>query len=757
MRLANKVLVLALGTAQVATAQSIDPRVEAILARMTLEEKVGEMTQIDITAVTSVPANATRAPQIDSAKLDDIVVRKNVGSLLNVPGVALTPAQWVDLIGMIQRFAQRRRLPIPVIYGIDAVHGHHFMRGATIFPQNIGMAATWNRELVRHGNEITAWETRASGIPWNFSPVIDVGRQPLWSRLYETFGEDPYLVSEMGLAAVIGNQQPRDAQGTDAAAVPASMRTRRLGVAATGKHFLGYSMPLSGKDRTNAWIPERQLREYFLPSFRAAIDAGLRTIMVNSGEINGIPVHSSREILTDLLRTELHFDGVVVSDYEDIIRLNTVHHVARTRLDAVRMALDAGIDMSMVPLSTNFIDDVLQLVHTGAISESRINESVRRILKLKLDLGLFDNALADAAALSHAANPGFQAASRKAAEESITLLKNERGLLPLAAGTRILVTGPGATSITAMHGGWTYTWQGTDSTLHPTNVLSLLAAMHVQFGGATVTYSPGATMTKEANIAAAVDAARNADVIVVALGEEAMAEKPGDVEDLALPPAQIALARAMEATGKPVIITLFEARPRTVRDIVDGARAVVQAYLPGPYAGEAVARVLAGLVNPSGRLPYTYPRSSASIEHYDRSAAAEVLKFSPTGGYNPEWDFGFGLSYTTFAYDSIHVVKPVVGVHDTLVMSVGVTNTGRRAGMEVVQVYSHQLYASVVPPQRRLREFEKISLAPGERRVVTFRIPVSRLGFVGRDNRMGVEPGEFELHVGGRTAKLVVQ
>jgi beta-glucosidase len=516
-------------------------------------------------------------------------------------------------------------------------------------------------------------------------------------------------------------------------------------------------MALSGKDRTNAWIPERQLREYFLPSFRAAIDAGLRTIMVNSGEINGIPVHSSREILTDLLRTELHFDGVVVSDYEDIIRLNTVHHVARTRLDAVRMALDAGIDMSMVPLSTNFIDDVLQLVHSGALSESRINESVRRILQLKVDLGLFDNALADAAALSHAANPGFQAASRKAAEESITLLKNERGLLPLADGTRILVTGPGATSITAMHGGWTYTWQGTDSTLHPTNLLSLLAAMRSQFGSATVSYSPGATMTKEANIAAAVAAARNADVIVVALGEEAMAEKPGDVEDLALPPAQIALARAMEATGKPVIITLFEARPRTVRDIVDGARAVVQAYLPGPYAGEAVARVLAGVVNPSGRLPYTYPRSSASIEHYDRSAAAEVLKFSPTGGYNPEWDFGFGLSYTTFAYDSIHVVKPVVGVHDTLVMSVGVTNTGRRAGMEVVQVYSHQLYASVVPPQRRLREFEKIALAPGERRVVTFRIPVSRLGFVGRDNRMGVEPGEFELHVGGRTAKLVVQ
>ena len=756
MRNARNLMAVALMLGRTVGAQLPDARVETLLRRMTLEEKVGEMTQIDITAVTRVAANATRAPQIDSAKLEDILVRKNVGSLLNVPGVALTPAQWTDLIGMVQRFAQRRRLPIPIIYGIDAVHGHQFMRGATIFPHNIGLAATWNRELVRHGSEITAWETRASGIPWNFSPVLDVGRQPLWSRLYETFGEDPYLVSELGTAAVIGTQQPRDAQGSDAAAVPAIMRNRRLVVAATGKHFLGYSMPLSGKDRTAAWIPDRQLREYFLPSFRAAIDAGLRTIMVNSGEVNGIPVHSSREILTDLLRTELHFDGVLVSDYEDIIRLQTVHHVARTRLDAVRMAVNAGIDMSMVPLSTNFIDDVLQLVHSGDVSEGRIDESVRRILKLKFDLGLFENAVADAAALSHAGNAGFQAVSRRAAEESITLLKNDRGLLPLAKGTRVLVTGPGATSITAMHGGWSYTWQGTDSTLHPTTVLSLLAAMHTQFGGAPVTYSPGATMTAESNIAAAVEAARSADVIVVALGEEAMAEKPGDIEDFALPPAQIALARAMEATGKPVIITLFEARPRTVRDIVDGARAVVQAYLPGPYAGEALARVLSGAVNPSGRLPYTYPRSSASIEHYDRNAAAEVLKFSPTGGYNPEWDFGFGLSYTTFAYDSIRVAKAAVGVRDTLVASIAVTNTGRRAGMEVVQVYSRQLVASVVPPTRRLRDFEKISLAAGERRVVTFRIPVSRLAFVGRDNRLGVEPGEFELHVGGRVVKFTV-
>jgi beta-glucosidase len=516
-------------------------------------------------------------------------------------------------------------------------------------------------------------------------------------------------------------------------------------------------MPLSGRDRTAAWIPERQLREYFLPPFKAAIEAGVRTLMVNSGEVNGIPVHSSRELLTDLLRNELHFQGVVVSDYEDIIRLNTVHRVARTRRDAVRMAVDAGIDMSMVPLNTSFIDDVISLVQAGEITEARIDQSVRRILNLKFELGLFEHALPDTIALGSANSAASNMVSRRAAEESVTLLKNDRGVLPLKRGTRILVTGPGATSVPAMHGGWTYTWQGADSTMYPQNVVSLLAAMHMYLGTTTVTYAPGASLHAEENIGAAVDAARDADVIVVALAEEPMAEKPGDVQDLALAPAQIALARAMEQTGKPVIITLFSARPRTIREIVDGARAVVHAYLPGPHGGEAVARVLAGEVNPSGRLPYSYPRNAASVEHYDRNAAADVLKFSPTGGYNPEWDFGHGLSYTTFAYDSIRIARPRLGMGDTIVATVTVTNTGARAGMEVVQVYSRQHYASVVPPGKRLRDFTKIALPPGQRRVVTFRIPVQRLAFVGRDNRLVVEPGEFDLYIGNRTARILVE
>ena len=769
MRFRTTLLTVMLAAARLAGAQSADARVEALLRQMTLEEKVGEMTQIDIGAVTKVGGSATRAAQIDSAKLEDIVVKRNVGSLLNVAGVAMTPRQWIELTTTIQRFAERRRLPIPVIYGIDAVHGHHYMVGSTIFPQNIAMAATWNPMLVRRASEITAYETRSSGIAWNFAPVLDLGRQPMWSRFFETFGEDVYLASVMGATSVTAGQASPlstidsllGAKRVAMLGPTPAMLTQQpdyadLYLAASAKHFLGYSMPLSGRDRTAAWIPERQLRELFLPTFRAAIDAGIRTVMVNSGEINGVPVHSSRELLTDLLRTELGFRGVIVSDWEDIIRLQTATHVARTRRDAVRMSINAGIDMSMVPYTTSFIDDVVAMVHAGEITESRIDESVRRILRLKLDLGLFKSAGPDTVRLANAGAAAFHEVSRRAADEAVTLVKNERGLLPLSRGARILVVGPGATSVPAMHGGWTYTWQGTDSAMYPKSVPTLLAALRTQFGADRVSYSAGATLTKEADIAAAVAAARGVDVVIVALAEPPSAEKPGDIDDLALPEAQLRLARALEATGTPVVLTVFEGRPRTIREVVDGARAIVLGYLTGPHAGEAIARVLAGEVNPSGRLPFTYPRNAAAVEHYDRTPTAEA-GVSKADGYNPEWDFGYGLSYTSFAYDTLHLAKSTVGVRDTLVVSVGVTNTGKRTGMEVVQVYTRQMYASITPPMRRLREFEKVSLAPGERRLVTFRIPVSRLGFVGRDNRMGVEPGEFEVHVGGRVSKLVVE
>ncbi len=724
---------------------TLDARPDVILRALSLEEKIGEMTQITIQAVSSVKGSSTVAQQLDSARLEEFIVRRNVGSLLNVWDVALSPAQWVRFTTTIQRFASRRRVPVPVLFGIDAVHGHQYMTGSTIFPQNIAMAATWDPPLVAQANRITAMETRASGVAWNFAPVLDLGRQPLWSRFYETFGEDVLLATRMGTASVLALQH-------DAPTAPDP-----LVVAASAKHFLGYSMPLNGRDRTTAWIPERQLREYFLPTFAAAINAGVQTVMVNSGDVNGIPVHASRALLTDLLRTELGFTGVVISDWEDIVRLQTVHRVARTRLDAVRMALDAGIDVSMVPYDVSFIDDVLSLVHSGAITEARVDSSARRMIRLKLALGLFDHPGPWPARLADANNADSRAVSRRAAEEAITLLKNARGLLPLSHGTRVLVTGPAATSLPAQHGGWTYTWQGRDTTMYPAEVHTLLDAVRLSAGADHVLYRLGSTFSEPRDIAAAVAAARQVDVAIIALGENAVAEKPGDIEDLTLDAAQLRLAQAIEATGTPVVIVLFENRPRVIRDIVDGARAVLTGYETGPYGGDAMAAVLFGEVNPSGKLPFTYPRRANDIEHYDRLASAEAAPDFSQNGYHPEWDFGHGLSYTEFTYESLAIDRTPVGVHDSVTVRVTLRNAGRRQGTEVVQLYVRQLVASVDPPMRRLRDFRRITLSPGERATVTFRLPIQQLAFVGRDNRMTVEPGEFQLLVAGLRAPLVVQ
>jgi beta-glucosidase len=706
--MAVKLVLLALALSQ--------PPVERLLQRMTIEEKVGQMTQLTIEAVSGVHGTASVEQQLDSAKLDDAILAHHVGSLLNVWDVALPPQKWQEVIGAVQRAASRTRLQIPIIYGIDAVHGHHYMVGATVFPQNIAMAATWDTALVRQEHEITGYETRASGIFWNFAPVLDVGRQPLWSRFFETFGEDPYLVSTLGATAV---------------------RAEQRYVAATGKHFLGYSDPLTGIDRTTAWIPDRQLREYFVPSFAAAIGAGLQTVMINSGDINGVPVHASHEILTDLLRGELGFKGVAVSDWADIIRLNTVHHVAPTRKDAVRMAVMAGIDMSMVPDNLSFYDDLLALVKEGSIPVARIDESVRRILKLKYALGLFKNAGPDPAMLQQVGSAQSLGVSRQAAEEAVTLLKNDHGILPLAKTARVLVTGPGATSLVDQYGSWTFTWQGTDTAMYPKNVPTLLDAIRKRAPNATYVAGP-----------AAVDAARSADVAIVCLAEPPAVEKPGDIDDLTMPEDQLQLARAIEATGTPVVLAIFHQRPRIIRTIVDSARAIVTGYQTGPFGGEALAGVLFGDVNPSGRLPFTWPRATGALVHYDHAFAEEA----PPVGYNPEWEFGYGLSYTTFAYSDLTVTAG-----DTIRVSVTVTNTGQRAGVDVVELYSRELYASIAPPVKKLRAFQRVALGAGERQTLTFAFPKSRLAFIGRDNKPRVEPGPFDVLVGSLSARFTVR
>ena len=738
----------------------VSRRVDSLLARLTLEEKVGEMTQLTISAVTGGPARVGAPFPLDSVKLENALLRRHVGALLNTDA-AMTPEQWRDVIAAVQRVARRKRVPIPVLYGIDAVHGNHYQTTSTIFPQHIALAATFDRDVVRLASQITAYETRASGIFWNFSPVLDLGRQPLWPRFYETFGEDPYLASALGVEEILGNQQdPRATLDRLLGHPPGRPSiTGAIFVAATAKHFLGYSMPLSGKDRTTAWIPDRELREYFLPSFRAAIHAGIRTVMVNSGDINGVPVHSSRELLTDLLRTELGFTGIVDSDWEDIVRLYAVHRVAASNRDAVKMAVMAGIDMSMVPYDFRFTDDLLALVHAGEVPLARIDEAVRRILRVKVELGLFENAEADPAMMANIGAPAFHAVSRRAADEAVTLLKNDQQLLPLSPSTRVLVTGPVAQSLPSQYGGWSYTWQGTDTSLYPSSARTLLAALRARGGADRVTYLPGASLTGEIDIPGAVAAAKRADVAIVALGEGAYAENPGNIDDLRLPDAQLRLARAIEATGTPVILVLFHGRPRIVNDAVPGARAVVTGYLSGPYGGEAMAAAIYGEVNPSGRLPFSWPRATGAILiPYDRARPADIGGTdSSTAGYNPEWPFGHGLSYTTFRYDDLRVAEQVVRAVDTLVATVTVTNSGPRAGRESVLLYVRQLVASITPPMRRLRAFDAVTLAAGESRTLTLRVPVRDLAFVGRDERLVLEPGEFDVMIGPFTARFRVR
>src|SRR2546422_234732 len=543
-------------------------KIEALLKRMTLEEKVGQMTQL---AIGMIAKGRDQEIQIDPAKLDKALVRYGVGSILNVAEQALTPDKWHDIMKQIEEAAtQKTRLGIPVIYGIDSIHGANYVQGATLFPQEIGMAATWNPELMKRATEIAGMETRAAGIPWSFSPVLDIGRQPVWPRFYETFREDPYLAKVMGAAFV------RGLEGTNVGS--------QDHVAASLKHYMGYSFPLSGRDRTPGWIPENYLREYFLPTFDAAVKAGAHTVMVNSAEINGIPGHINRHLLTDILRDELGFKGFVVSDWEDIKKLVTNWHVAANEKEATRMAIMAGIDMSMVPLDYSFSDHLIALVKEGAVPQSRIDEAVRRILKVKFELGLFDNPMPNPALKSRVGLPESRQTSLQAARESMTLLKNTDNLLPLSKERKVLV---------------------------------------------------------------------------LCLGEGWYTETPGDIGDLSLGEPQRKLAEAIEATGKPIVLVLVEGRPRVINRIADNASAVLMAYNPGNEGGQAVADVLFGDFNPCGKLPFTYPRFPNGLITYDHKVF-ETESFD-NAGIRPQFEFGEGLSYTTFSYKDLRLNRNTIG------------------------------------------------------------------------------------------------
>ncbi|RMD75258.1 MAG: beta-glucosidase [Bacteroidetes bacterium] len=702
------------------------------------------MTQVSADVVlVGEPYNIELPYKIDPDKLHRAVVEYGVGSILNVPTGDLPDlARWRHLITAIQEKAQETRLKIPVLYGFDAIHGCNYIEGATMFPQPLATAATWNPELARAAAEVTAYETRAAGLTWNFSPAMDVGRNPEWPRFWESFGEDVFMNKTMGLAVVQGYQ------GDD----PAD----KYRVAACLKHFTGYGMPFSGKDRTPIILPENMLREYYLPQYKACIDAGALTIMVNSGEINGTPVHADKHILTDILRGELGFQGLLVTDWADIEYLHTRHKVAPTMKDAVRMAVEAGIDMSMTPMSLEFADILVELVEEGTIPESRIDESVRRILRVKKALGLFDQPYYPQSEYGDFASEASRQLSLEAARESIVLLKNEDQTLPLPASAKILVTGPTAHTMRSLNGGWTCSWQGDNADECLAHKHTILEGLQDRLGAGQVSYVPGATFDSLLDVRAAVRAARRADYVVLCLGELSYTEDWGNLNDMDLPRAQIELAEALIATGKPVILVLAEGRPRVFRPIEPGVSAVVAAFYPGPEGGDALADVLTGAVNPSGKLPFTYPKYSNSLVPYDHKYTEDREMPKAGKSFDPQYPFGHGLSYTTFGYAGLSLSQKSYQPTDTIVVRVQVQNTGSRAGKEVVQVYVSDLYASITPPVRRLRAFRKVALEAGETKEVTFEIPVSELAFVNAQNEWVLEPGDFILEVGGLQAPFSV-
>ncbi|MFN5181508.1 MAG: glycoside hydrolase family 3 N-terminal domain-containing protein [Bacteroidota bacterium] len=725
-------------------ATNISSKVNALISKMSIEEKVGQMTQLNLDVISKGEVYNLKEPhELDEAKLRKAIVEYKVGSILNCGGHTYTKEHWYEIIHRIQELATKEtKLKIPILYGIDAIHGVNYTVGATLFPQPLAQAATWNPQLAEQAAAITAYEVRTSGIPWNFSPVLDIGRQPLWSRFFETYGEDVYLASQFTSSVIKGYQ------GNDI--------SDKNKVAACMKHFLGYSYPISGKDRTPAWIPERELREYFLPTFKTAIENGAKTVMINSGEINGVPVHASKEILTKLLREELKFTGVAVTDWEDIIKLYKIHRVASSLKEAVKIAINAGIDLSMVPNDYEFSDLLIQLIKEKQVPMSRIDEAVKRILTLKFELGLFERPETNYKDYPEFGSDKSKEVSYNSAVESITLLKNEKNILPLTKEKKVLVCGPSANSLNILNGAWTHTWQGVDTNFNTKGKLTILQAVKNISGNDKVTYVLGSTLEEEKSIPSAVEAAKNCDVVIACLGEIPSTEKPGDIEDLSLSNAQIQMIKELVKTGKPVVIVLVENRPRIIREIADKVQGIVMAYLPGDEGGRAIASVLYGDENPSGKLPFTYPRHTGSLITYDHKYSEKLDKNFGENGYNPQFPFGFGLSYTSFEYSDLTFSKDSLSANEKLNVSVKIKNTGSRKGKEVVQMYVSDLYASITPSVKKLKGFQKIELNAGEAKELSFVLSKKDYEFIGANNKSTFEPGDFEISIGNLKKKFKI-
>ena len=736
--------------------------IENLISQMTLEEKVGQMTQINITVIAKGPNRFSSSfpMEIDDVRANKALVDYKVGSVLNtINNTAQKPNVWYKNISKIQDIAMNKnRLGIPIIYGIDAIHGTTYTDGATMFPQQITTAASWNPQNAYNMALVCAYETRASSIPWNFSPVLDLGLDPRFPRQFETFGEDPLLVERFGVEMIKGYQ------GLD------NNVSNKYKVAACMKHFVGYHATISGKDRTPAYIPDNVLSEFHIESFKKAIEAGAKTIMINSGLINGIPVHADYNILINILRNKLGFEGVILTDWEDIRKLHDRDKVAKTQKEAVKMAINAGIDMSMVPHEyEQFFDDLVELVNDGEVGMDRIDDAVKRILKLKFELDLFQNPVTNYEDYIDFGSKKHQQLAYKSASESITLLKNSNNILPLKGKPSILVVGPNGNNMRTLNGAWSYSWQGELTDKYAGDFNTIYEALQNKYGKNKVKYVPGVSYKdvgnyydmEENDINNAVSEAKNSDYIILCLGENTYTEKPGDLNDLNLHKLQVKLAKKLAETGKPIILILNLGRPRLISDIEPLMNAVVNIYLPGNFGGDALADIVSGEVNPSGKLPYTYPAFPNSlIPYYYKPSEVQNNSqgaYNYVGEVNNQYDFGYGLSYSEFRYTDLKTNKNQYNLNDTIKISVKIQNSSEIDGLETIQLYSSDLYASITPDIKRLRDFTKVKIKAGEIKTIEFNLPVSELSFANSENEFVVEPGKFKLSIDKLSKEIIIR
>ena len=779
---------------------ALEAKVEKTLAKMTLDEKIGQMLELNLDIIGKMTVenakvdrekvrsvmqqygrseaeikdllkmtdqqiidklgafpvdiyqgDTKRVWKLNEQMLDTLISKWKVGSILNAPGTkAPTVAQWQEWIKLIQKKSMKY-LGIPDIYGLDHNHGVTYVQGGTLFPQPINLGASFNTELARRGAEITAYESRAANCPWVYNPVVDLSRDPRWPRVYESFGEDAIVNSKMVVAEIKGYQ------GDD------NNHIDQYHVGTSTKHYFAYGGPWTGKDRTPAYLSPQMIREKYFEPFKAAALAGTLTMMVNSASVNGVPVHASYEYLTKWLKEDLQWDGFLVTDWADINNLFSREHVAKDKKDAIRIAINAGIDMSMDPYSVEFCILLKELVQEGKVKMSRIDDAVRRILRAKYRLGLFDKPNSGGKGFEKFGSDEFAQASLKAAEESEVLLKNEGNILPLAKGKKILLTGPNANQMRCLHGGWSYTWQGSKAEDLSEKYNTIYEALCNKYGKENIILEQGVTYNEngayydenEPQIDKAVAAATNADVIIACIGENSYTETPGNLNDLWLSENQRNLVKALAKTGKPIVMILNEGRPRLIADIEPLAKAVVDILIPGNYGGDALANLLAGDANFSAKMPYTYPREINSLNTYDYKVSEEVGTMAGAYNYDAkvslQWPFGYGISYTTYEYSNLKVDKKQFTAADVLTVSVDVKNTGAKAGKEAVLLYSSDLIASIVPDNKRLRDFTKIELQPGEVKTVTFQLPAKKLAFVGADGKWTLEEGDFILKIGNQT------